>query len=45
MQGILVFKSMAEANARGYQFFSKTEGGYLVRTLTRRGWALAVVRD
>ena len=44
MQGILTFKSMDEALARGYSFFDRIDGGYLVRTSTSKGWALAIVR-
>ena len=41
-QGILTFRSLADALRAGYEIFDKIEDGYLVRTRTDRGWALAV---
>jgi hypothetical protein len=43
MSGILVFRSVQEALRAGYQIYGKTEDGYLARTRTERGWALALV--
>ena len=43
MPGIHVFKTLAEALRAGYSVFDRTETGYLVRTRTDHGWALAVV--
>lgn len=45
MQGIMIFKSMGEAFASGFQYFDRTPEGYLVRKLTPQGWALAIARD
>jgi len=42
--GIVVFKSLAEAVDAGYQLFDRISEGYLVRTRTNAGWALALVR-
>jgi hypothetical protein len=38
-----VFRSIAEALNAGYQVYNRTPTGYLVRTMTRGGWALALV--
>jgi hypothetical protein len=43
MQGLVVFKSLADALRAGYQIYDRTEAGYLVRTKTAAGWAMAVV--
>lgn len=43
MPGIQVFKTLAEALRAGYSVYDRTENGYLVRTRTTHGWALAVV--
>lgn len=43
MQGLIVFKSLADALKAGYQVCDRTATGYLVRTRTEAGWALAVV--
>lgn len=43
MSGIVVFRSLREAIANGYQVYDKTETGYLVRTRTKAGWAIAKV--
>jgi len=44
MPGITVFKSLAEALNAGFHVYDRTEGGYLVRTRTATGWAMAIVR-
>ena len=44
MPGLVVFPSVAAALSAGYQIFDRTSEGYLVRTKTARGWALALVR-
>ena len=44
MAGLIVFHSLAEAIRDGFQVYDRTAGGYLVRTKTERGWALALVR-
>lgn len=44
MQGIMIFKSIAEAQSSGFQYFDRTKEGYLVRKMTSRGWALAIAR-
>jgi hypothetical protein len=41
----MVFQSMGEAVASGFQFFDRTKEGYLVRKMTPAGWALALARS
>ena len=43
MPGLHVFKSLAEALRAGYQVYDRTKDGYLVRTRTSAGWAIAIV--
>jgi hypothetical protein len=43
MQGILTFRSLGQALRAGYHLYDRTSDGYLVRTRTSRGWALALV--
>jgi hypothetical protein len=43
MSGIMVFTSLNEALRAGFAVYDRTSTGYLVRTRTTRGWALAVV--
>jgi hypothetical protein len=43
MAGLMIFKTLAEAIGMGYQIYDRTAEGYLVRTRTDRGWALALV--
>lgn len=43
MAGLLVFKSLADAVRAGFHVYEKTAQGYIVRTRTQAGWALAVV--
>jgi hypothetical protein len=43
MSGILVFKTIADALRAGYHVYDRTDHGYLVRTRTPGGWALAIV--
>ena len=45
MTGLVVFKSLAEALRCGFQVYERTPDGYLVRTKTAAGWALAVVQQ
>lgn len=45
MSGLVVFKSLADALAAGYQVYERTPDGYLVRTLTASGWAIAIVSE
>lgn len=40
---MLVFHSIADALSAGFQVYDRTDYGYLVRTKTDRGWALALV--
>jgi len=40
---MLVFRSVTDAINAGYQVYDRTSTGYLVRTKTERGWALALV--
>lgn len=44
MSGILVFRSLPEALRAGYQIFDRIDDGYLMRTRTGRGWAMAVCK-
>lgn len=44
MSGILVFKSLPEALRAGYQVYDRLEEGYLLRTRTAAGWAMAICR-
>jgi hypothetical protein len=44
MQGILIFNTLAEAVASGFEVFDRTPEGYLVRKRTERGWAIALAR-
>lgn len=43
MAGIVRFTSVADAVRAGFQVYDRTSDGYLVRTRTSAGWALAVV--
>jgi len=43
MAGLLVFRSLADALRAGFQIYDRTHDGYLVRTKTPTGWAMAVV--
>ena len=43
MAGLVVFKSLADALRAGYQVYDRTDSGYLVRTKTASGWAMALV--
>ncbi len=43
MAGLLVFKSLADALRAGFQIYDRTHDGYLVRTRTSTGWAMAIV--
>ena len=43
MAGILVFQTVTDALRAGFHVYDRTSDGYLVRTRTARGWALAVV--
>jgi hypothetical protein len=44
MQGLLVFDSLAEALRAGFHVYDRTGNGYLVRTRTAGGWALALAK-
>ena len=44
MQGVLVFKSLAEALQAGYHLYDRSVDGYLMRTRTAKGWALAFAK-
>lgn len=44
MQGILIFQSLEEALAKGFEVFDLTADGYVVRKVTEQGYALALVR-
>jgi hypothetical protein len=43
MAGVVVFKTLADALRAGYHVYDRTEQGYLVRTRTAAGWAMALV--
>lgn len=43
MAGVMVFKTLADALRAGYHVYDRTEHGYLVRTRTTAGWAMAIV--
>jgi hypothetical protein len=43
MAGVMVFKTLADALRAGYHVYDRTEHGYLVRTRTAAGWAMAIV--
>ena len=44
MAGLTVFKSLTDALRAGYMVYGKTTDGYLVRTRTSAGWAIALVQ-
>ncbi len=43
MRGVMIFQSLAQALQAGYQVCDRTDSGYLVKTRTKGGWALAIV--
>jgi regulation of enolase protein 1 (concanavalin A-like superfamily) len=43
MAGLMVFQSLADALRAGFQIYDRTQEGYLVRTRTSSGWAMALV--
>ncbi len=43
MTGLIVFRSLTEALRAGFEVYDRTPTGYLVRTRTEAGWALALV--
>lgn len=43
MSGLMVFDSLADALRAGFQIYDRTHDGYLVRTRTANGWAMALV--
>ncbi len=42
-KGLLVFHTLSDAVRNGFQVYDRTSDGYLVRTRTDAGWALAIV--
>ena len=44
MAGIMSFSSLSAALRAGFHIYDRTSDGYLVRTRTTDGWALAVVK-
>lgn len=44
MNGVMVFNSLSEAIRNGFQVCGEYSEGYLVRTRTERGWAMAIAR-
>jgi hypothetical protein len=45
MPGLVVFPSLAAALKAGNQIVDRTSDGYVVRTKTAAGWAMALVRS
>jgi hypothetical protein len=43
MPGLRIFPSLKAALEHGYQVYDRYSNGYLVRTRTANGWALAIV--
>lgn len=44
MSGLIVFDSLSAALRAGYHVYDRSEHGYVVRTLTDAGYAMALVR-
>ncbi|HLI96205.1 MAG TPA: hypothetical protein VKT72_08970 [Candidatus Baltobacteraceae bacterium] len=44
MNGLKVFRNLRDAINAGYQVYDRMADGYLVRTRTSGGWALAIVQ-
>jgi hypothetical protein len=44
MNGIVRFSSLGEALRSGYEVCGRCSEGYLVRTRTDHGWAMAIAR-
>lgn len=43
MQGLTIFPTLSAAINAGYHVYDRTPHGYLMRTRTQAGWALALV--
>lgn len=43
MQGLTTFPTLSAAINAGYHVYDRTPKGYLMRTRTSGGWALAIV--
>jgi hypothetical protein len=43
MHGIRTFRTLVDALRAGYCVHERTDGGYLVRTRSANGWAIAIV--
>lgn len=43
MQGLTTFPTLSAAIHAGYHVYDRTSKGYLMRTRTSAGWALALV--
>lgn len=43
MQGLTTFPTLDNAIKAGYHVYDRTPTGYLMRTRTSGGWALAIV--
>lgn len=43
MQGLTIFPTLTAAITAGYHVYDRTPKGYLMRTRTASGWALAIV--
>jgi hypothetical protein len=43
MNGLMVFSTLAAAINAGFMVYDRTSTGYLVRTRTQHGYALAIV--
>jgi len=44
MQGMIVFRSLADAVRHGYEIYDRTSDGYVMRKRTEYGFGLALVR-
>lgn len=43
MNGLMVFRTLAEAHRSGFEVLDRTAWGFIVRTRTDHGYALAIV--
>lgn len=44
MAGLMIFNKIEDALKAGFQIYDRTADGYLVRTKTDHGWAMAFVK-
>lgn len=45
MQGLTVFRSLADALRNGYEVYDRLPNGYVVRRRTNAGFAMALVME